>query len=293
MLNDTIKNMQMIICQAINSENYYAAYEALIIYVNTFSMDDFAEQNKWLINNYGPQVSVICLDNDEESINKFVELQTYKNIELVKLSEEDSYADIIEYMKTTDSKYICFWENSCLYDINKISEMVWNLECNQKVNMAISPRLYADSNNNIIAHKDMAYKDTLNNVIISGRNLVEYCIENEVNLYGTLSNIMISQNSVKHINFDIPDYDTYEIKRLSLLFQMCVASNVLYMERVLLAAKQQIKCEELTVKNEFKKLIGKIDLKRDEDIEVEKIWNLTMLKRRLHFSIQIKGNFII
>ena len=65
------------------------------------------------------------------------------------------------------------------------------------------------------------------------------------------------------------------------------------MERVLLAAKQQIKCEELTVKNEFKKLIGKIDLKRDEDIEVEKIWNLTMLKRRLHFSIQIKGNFII
>lgn len=44
MLNDTIKNMQMIICQAINSENYYAAYEALIIYVNTFSMDDL--QNK-------------------------------------------------------------------------------------------------------------------------------------------------------------------------------------------------------------------------------------------------------
>lgn len=291
MLNDTIKNMQMIICQAINSENYYAAYEALIIYVNTFSMDDFAEQNKWLINNYGPQVSVICLDNDEESINKFVELQTYKNIELVKLSEEDSYADIIEYMKTTDSKYICFWENSCLYDINKISEMVWNLECNQKVNMAISPRLYADSNNNIIAHKDMAYKDTLNNVIISGRNLIEYCIENEVNLYGTLSNIMISQNSVKCIDFDIPDYDTYEIKRLSMLFQMCVASNVLYMERVLLAAKQQIKYEELTVKNEFKKLIGKIDLKRDEDIEVEKNLESNHVEKKITFFYTDKGEF--
>ena len=36
MLNDTAKNMQIIICQAIDSGNYYAAYEALIIYTQTF-----------------------------------------------------------------------------------------------------------------------------------------------------------------------------------------------------------------------------------------------------------------
>ena len=54
-------------------------------------------------------------------------MQTYKNIELAKLSEEDSNADIIEYIKATSSKYICFWEVSCEYDNDKISEMVWKL----------------------------------------------------------------------------------------------------------------------------------------------------------------------
>lgn len=54
MLNDTAKNMQTIICQAIDSGNYYAAYEALIIYTQTFSVDDFVEEYKWLINEYGP-----------------------------------------------------------------------------------------------------------------------------------------------------------------------------------------------------------------------------------------------
>ena len=101
MLNDTAKNMQTIICQAIDSGNYYAAYEALIIYTQTFLVDDFVEEYKWLINEYGPQVSVICLDNNESAIDEFIKMQTYKNIELAKLSEEDSNADIIEYIKAT------------------------------------------------------------------------------------------------------------------------------------------------------------------------------------------------
>ena len=102
MQNNIAANMREIICQAIDLQNYYEAYEALIIYVKTFSSNDnFVERNKWLVNEYGPQVSVICLDNKENSIDKFIESQNCKNIELVKLSEEDSYTDIIEYMKST------------------------------------------------------------------------------------------------------------------------------------------------------------------------------------------------
>ncbi len=39
MLKDASKYMQIIICQAIDSGNYHAAYEALIIYTQTFSVD--------------------------------------------------------------------------------------------------------------------------------------------------------------------------------------------------------------------------------------------------------------
>ena len=87
MLNDTAKNMQTIICQAIDSGNYYAAYEALIIYTQTFSVDDFVEEYKWLINEYGPQVSVICLDNNESAIDEFIKMQTYKKSSVLLISE--------------------------------------------------------------------------------------------------------------------------------------------------------------------------------------------------------------
>ena len=194
MLNDTAKNMQTIICQAIDSGNYYAAYEALIIYTQTFSVDDFVEEYKWLINEYGPQVSVICLDNNESAIDEFIKMQTYKNIELAKLSEEDSNADIIEYIKATSSKYICFWEVSCEYDNDKISEMVWKLESSKQFNVVMSPRMYVDAAGNIIGHKDYAYEDIFNNVIVKGETLLNYCVSNNINLYGSLSDIMLNKN---------------------------------------------------------------------------------------------------
>lgn len=72
---------------------------------------------------------------------------------------------------------------------------------------------------------------------------------------------------------------------------MCVPSNVLYMERALLAAKQQIKCEKLTVKNEFEKLIEKIDLRHDEDIEVEKNPESNHVEKKITFFYTDKGEF--
>lgn len=287
MLNETIKNMQTIICQAINTENYYAAYEALIIYVKTFSMDDFAQQNKWLINKYGPQVSVVCFDNNESAIDEFIKAQTYKNIELAKLSEEDSNADIIEYMKATSSEYICFWENNCEYDIDKISEMVWRLECSKQFNVVMTPRMYVDTAGNIIGHKDYAYEEIFNNVVVKGEILLNYCISNNINLYGSLSDIMLNKNCVydmecQHI------YKSKEINRMNMLFQILESQKIFYMEQSLVRAKLSAKCDETVEINEYKELISDVSSKQNNEISALSEKNI---KKEITFFYTDKGEY--
>ena len=257
MINDTRKNMQYIIYQAIDVGNYYAAYEALIIYARTFSMDDFVQQYKGLINENGPQVSVICLDNNETAINEFIQSQKYQNIELAKLSEEDSNIDIIDYMKSTSSKYICFWEDNYEYDVDKISEMVWKMECLEKINIVMSPRMYIDNDGNIIGHEDYAYRDTFDDIVLGGETLINYCIGNNVNLYGSLSDILINKNCV----FDIKCqniYKTKAINRLYMLFQMIAFQKIFCMKHSFVKAKQLMKYDESMEEQEYTQLIYSI-----------------------------------
>lgn len=264
MINHTALNMQKIIQKAISSNNYNAAYEALIIYARTFSTDDFVQSCKQIVNIYGPKVSVVCLDDNEKEIDEFIKNQTYKNVEIVRMSEEDTYEDLIQYMKNTDSKYISFWENDYIYDVDKISDMVWILECRQEICIAMTPRKYIDSMNTVIGHDDVAYRKTLNNVIISGTTLMEYCINNNVNLYGTLSNIMILQNTIKNIDLSIPESNVYELKRFLLLLKIVNLNKVFYMDKILLAVKQQKKCNESIIENEYKEIIKIIGYKKIE-----------------------------
>ena len=264
MINHIALNMQKIIQKAISSNNYNAAYEALIIYARTFSTDDFVQSCKQIVNIYGPKVSVVCLDDNEKEIDEFIKNQTYKNVEIVRMSEEDTYEDLIQYMKNTDSKYISFWENDYIYDVDKISDMVWILECRQEICIAMTPRKYIDSMNTVIGHDDVAYRKTLNNVIISGTTLMEYCINNNVNLYGTLSNIMILQNTIKNIDLSIPESNVYELKRFLLLLKIVNLNKVFYMDKILLAVKQQKKCNESIIENEYKEIIKIIGYKKIE-----------------------------
>lgn len=267
MINHTALNMQKIIQKAISSNNYNAAYEALIIYARTFSTDDFVQSCKQIVNIYGPKVSVVCLDDNEKAIDEFIKNQTYKNVEIVRMSEEDTYEDLIQYMKNTDSKYISFWENDYIYDVDKISDMVWILECRQEICIAMTPRKYIDSMNTVIGHDDVAYRKTLNNVIISGTTLMEYCINNNVNLYGTLSNIMILQNTIKNIDLSIPESYVYELKRFLLLLKIVSSNKVFYMDKILLAVKQQKKCNESIIENEYKEIIKIIGYKKIETLD--------------------------
>ena len=66
--------MQSLIQQSLSLENNHDTYEALKIYQKTFGMDDFITEHLSIFYEKGPQVSLICLNCNDNFIDKFVYL---------------------------------------------------------------------------------------------------------------------------------------------------------------------------------------------------------------------------
>ena len=150
------EEMQRIISQCIESHTMKDASKCMEIYKNTFGSDSFTENCELLISATTlPMVSLICLSCPDEYIDEYLSRQVYSNIEVVRTSQEDSFGDIIDYISTTESKYICFLEPNHDNDSYKILKMVKELEKLQSVNICITPRNYIDSSGTIIAHSNL------------------------------------------------------------------------------------------------------------------------------------------
>lgn len=259
-MNKIQNDMQTIIKNIVDKKDYYTAYESLFIYVKTYGIDNYVKQYKWLVNEYGPQVSVICLDGEESSACEYIQMQTYKNIEIISLSQDETIKEAMEYIKTKESKYVTFWEKNYLYDINKIAEMIFIMESG-RYDTIVSPRMYADKNGNIFADKDYEYDESLSGAVMKGKMLVNYCVNNNINLFGTLSCLMTTKDNISRTIWNEEKYKTKAIKRLSVLLHIINDGIVYYMESPYLAVKQRKKYDDKNEKKEYKKLLDELSIK--------------------------------
>ena len=250
-MNKIQNDMQTIIKNIVDKKDYYTAYESLFIYVKTYGIDNYVKQYKWLVNEYGPQVSVICLDGEESSACEYIQMQTYKNIEIISLSQDETIKEAMEYIKTKESKYVTFWEKNYLYDINKIAEMIFIMESG-RYDTIVSPRMYADKNGNIFADKDYEYDESLSGAVMKGKMLVNYCVNNNINLFGTLSCLMTTKDNISRTIWNEEKYKTKAIKRLSVLLHIFNDGIVYYMESPYLAVKQRKKYDDKNEKKNIK-----------------------------------------
>lgn len=230
------KEMQLLIQQCFHTNAFTDTYEALKLYKASFGSDDFFAEYYPQISPYGPLVSLICLNCTENFSDEFISQQNYINLEVVRTDEEDSYADIIDYMQNTQSKYICFLEMNHSYNENKIAEMVWNLETASDINLVITPRSFTDSKGTVIAHPDYAYEDALNNTVFQSRILLETSFSDGVNLYGTLSTLLISAEYIHRISWEIPAHSLDCINRIWLLYQFLLNGKCLYLHNSLVSS---------------------------------------------------------
>jgi len=222
------EEMQQIIKQCMEKGTVEDVKDALQIYRNTFGNDNFVYECT-THSEYSacmPLISLICPDTDEQSLNDFLQLQKYPNLEIVKMTENDSWNDILDYILSTESEYLCFFEKNHFYQPDKIPAL---LNCFHEFplsNVAISLRNFIDSAGTIIAHPDVHYKKALLDTVFDGKVFLGYCIHQNINLYGNLSTIMISTNYAQSIDLTIPAYASEQINRTSLLYQFLVSGRL-------------------------------------------------------------------
>lgn len=220
------KEMQHIISQCIENHTMEDAYKCLEIYKNTFGSDSFTENCELIITTSTlPLVSLICLSCPDEYIDEYLSRQVYSNIEVVRTTQEDSFRDIIDYISATESKYICFLEPNHYNDSYKIFKMVKELEKLQSVNICITPRNYIDSSGTIIAHSNLMRFNLNNSASLNAGALLQYSVNNNVNLYENLSALMVSTEYARGIHWSIPNHSLYAMNLILFLYQLLLSEE--------------------------------------------------------------------
>ncbi|MBR2401336.1 MAG: CDP-glycerol glycerophosphotransferase family protein [Lachnospiraceae bacterium] len=239
MLNTVKEEMRQLVLQSLAGGNSEEVNECLQIYKKTYGEDEFYVDSFRSMKR--PPVTVIAVHMSDEKVDAFVKEQAYTNLEVVRVYEEDSYQDIVDFMRGCESKYICFIEENQYYYPDKINKMVDWLEAEPNVDLTICAREFVDSEKSVVAHGDAAYRESLKNKFFNGKAFVEFCISNKVNLYGTLSTLMVRTDLARKIPFSLVQFPDDKINRLSFLYGFFLNGYVGYMDEVLVASILEIR----------------------------------------------------
>lgn len=221
--------MQQLILTCLENRNYKMVQDCLGIYQNTFGQDSFYEScSVSLLNLIGPSVTLIGLDTNDETIQSYLSTETYQNLEFVNFSGMDYINDLVSYIPTCNSKYLCFLEENQQYAPNRIASMIFHLEQLADLDLVVCTRNQINKKDEIIAHPDYAYEETLGNKILAGKLLLEYSINANVNLYGIPSTLMASTSYVKNINLSSEGV-TPDISAMALLYQLLMPARIRYL----------------------------------------------------------------
>ena len=193
------KEMQSSIAQGAIYLPHQVVFNGLNTYKLIFGVDDFFQEYALAFSQKGPLVSLVCLNCADDDINEFLARQLYSNLEVVRTTSDDSLLDIMQYIASTESKYLCFYEPNHLYDSSKIFEMVSAFEQLSSVDVIISPRNFIDTQGNVIAFDGLPASNSEKDCSFDGKLLLQDSINNNINMYGSLSTLMAATQYAKKI----------------------------------------------------------------------------------------------
>lgn len=250
------EEMQTLIKQCIQKGTSANVREALQIYKKTFGIDDFVNTYEYYAHFDFPLISLICLDNSNETLEFFLQNQYYSNIEIVTLSQYDTYEDIINYIFSTSSEYLCFFEKGHFYDNSKIIELINCFNSYPSINVAISPRNFIDSNKIILGLSTSDYSSILKDTVFDGKTFLEHNINENINLYGNLSTIMVSTKYAQSLSIIVPNYSSEEINRISLLYQFLLSAKIAFTNTPSVSTILKPNTDTTTIETDYKGLIN-------------------------------------
>lgn len=228
------EKLQYIITQSISLAPQ-TTYESLRVYKKFFGADKFFQYSAKEFTQNSPLVSLICLNCLDTEVDEFLSRQLYSNLEIVKTTSKDSITDIIRYISSTNSKYLCFYEPHHYYDSSKIFEMVFFHEKLPSTDLVITPRNFIDSAGTVIASSESLYSDKLMESFIDGSLLLQYSFNENQNLFGNLSTLMVSVQYAKNISFDISEDQMTLAGLLSFFYHFLIGGQIRIMDMPLVS----------------------------------------------------------
>lgn len=251
------EEMRQLIKTCIETNDTDTALKCLEIYQSSFGSDDFYLD---CISFICPpeRISLICIcranQDTELLISRMEKDQNYKNLEFVCISQENFIAEFCEYIATAQSSYICFYDLSHTYEINRIPIFLSFIQNNPAVDGIICARNFTDENGTVIAHPDWIYKERLDNKIFTGKQLLEYCISDSVNLYGDLSTLFLKTDYVKSLSIrqlPIPD----SMQTTAFLHQLLYSAKISYSYLPLVSSVLTPAQADCTLANDYQILL--------------------------------------
>lgn len=221
------EEMMQLIKQCISSNDFSTAAKCLTIYQQTFGKDNFFHTYQATLT----PVSIIYIQeypyNTDPCLDTMVSTEFHKNIDVVVIHSENLIQEFCDYLSSTTSQYLCFYDSRHHYEKNRIAILLSILEKTKAVNGIIHARNFIDENGTVIAHPDFIYKETLDQKIFDGMDLLSYSITNNVNLYGDLSTIFLSTAYVKQLTLTKPPVaDSMQFS--ALLYQLLSSAKIAY-----------------------------------------------------------------
>ena len=218
--------MIQLVQQCISGKNFSTAAECLKVYKRSFGEDNFFHSCNIAIT---PVTAIYILSEAEKipDLTQTISTDFHANLSIRYIHEKNLIEEFSSCLSSIDTDYLCYYDSRHHYEKNRIAVLLSMTDKFPSVNGIIHGRNFIDNNGTVIAHPDYIYKETLDNNLFNGKDLLHYSAVNNVNLYGDLSNIFLSTAYVKQLSFSRLEV-AESMQPLALLYQLLLPAKIAY-----------------------------------------------------------------
>ena len=167
-------NLEKELKQQINDKDKENQKQKVLDYYRLFGLNQFLKENNYLLTNIEEDVLIVNLDCDVEELRIFIEQQKYKKMKIKNIND-------VTKTDINNSRYIGFIEKNHVYHEWKVMDMVLHL-ITSKEDISICYRDMMTDMEIVVKDVSYIYWRELQEVSISGKQLLKVCISNGINL---------------------------------------------------------------------------------------------------------------
>lgn len=290
-----LEKIQQLLHHSMEQGNYQQCIEILTTLKEVTGMNVFIQSyEEKIYAQIGPQIALICMDCTQEYVDDMMSAQVYQNVERVFWSsKEDSFKDIIDYVKYSSCEYITFLEPRMHLNPNKIVSAAMKLDRLELGDMVICAHNHADIEG-VVAHYTNIYTGLVNDNVYDGKVILDAVLEGGENLFGNLSCMMVRKEQLLKLEAVCDQTDT--IKSLDMR-KLCIYLQLIQISRVVFVTEEQatIQCQiyqnDDNQKNAYFKMLQDMNWETPKERFHTEEDVILSLKKEITFIYADKGEY--